>query len=454
MSEEDKRWRCPYCDGLNDWQSETCEICGDGRRDEAEAAEKNTSTAEMPKTYTPPERRAEPEAPRPEPVKEGKPAYAPPSPPASEPPKKKKKGGVWVAIVIVILAALGGRFLGDSFVRSVEANKPTPTPLAVIETVAPKATRQADEAPATETPAAQTSLYETLRAQQSANPLVSIASVTDDGNGLATLHMKFAGQPQPYTVYCCYLGTDPDAASPLRYRLEESDDRFMPALRFRSIEMVSRVYEKPATLPVIPGGYTCFIVSGYTEDNKLSWSVSEPVFFEDGKGDFPLAITDVRLCGYNENNDRYDHLKALEGHDDAGVPRPEAFALTTAKALNQCAAMPYYGMNDGSGKFLAYDVAMRLDVDPYNFRTMFRKDAFGGMDHKLLALLTGPGFCVADAAHAMSIDKGDCRIGTWDSVFDNNFLVVNDMGGYPPGDYTLDFFVYGRRLYTMRFTLD
>lgn len=32
MSEERKKWRCPYCDGLNDWQNETCEICGDGRR--------------------------------------------------------------------------------------------------------------------------------------------------------------------------------------------------------------------------------------------------------------------------------------------------------------------------------------------------------------------------------------------------------------------------------------
>ena len=31
MSESGK-WRCPYCDGLNDWQNEACEICGDGKR--------------------------------------------------------------------------------------------------------------------------------------------------------------------------------------------------------------------------------------------------------------------------------------------------------------------------------------------------------------------------------------------------------------------------------------
>ena len=94
MSETNKRWRCPYCDGLNDWQNTVCEICGDGRRDEAEAAVKTTSTVEMPKTYTPPKRRAEPEAPRPEPVKESKPAYAPPSPPAPRPHDETRREGL------------------------------------------------------------------------------------------------------------------------------------------------------------------------------------------------------------------------------------------------------------------------------------------------------------------------------------------------------------------------
>lgn len=32
MSEQ-KKWRCPFCDGLNDWQDIECQICGDGRRD-------------------------------------------------------------------------------------------------------------------------------------------------------------------------------------------------------------------------------------------------------------------------------------------------------------------------------------------------------------------------------------------------------------------------------------
>lgn len=32
--EKKTEWRCPYCDALNDWQDEVCQICGDGKRDE------------------------------------------------------------------------------------------------------------------------------------------------------------------------------------------------------------------------------------------------------------------------------------------------------------------------------------------------------------------------------------------------------------------------------------
>lgn len=36
MSKQNQtEWCCPYCDGLNDWQDEVCQICGDGRREEA-----------------------------------------------------------------------------------------------------------------------------------------------------------------------------------------------------------------------------------------------------------------------------------------------------------------------------------------------------------------------------------------------------------------------------------
>lgn len=49
MMSEEKKWRCPYCDGLNDWLDETCQICGDGRRDEATGAGRTAAVD----TYTP-----------------------------------------------------------------------------------------------------------------------------------------------------------------------------------------------------------------------------------------------------------------------------------------------------------------------------------------------------------------------------------------------------------------
>ena len=47
MSKQNQtEWRCPYCDGLNDWQDEVCQICGDGKRDEVVSSEKKKSSAD------------------------------------------------------------------------------------------------------------------------------------------------------------------------------------------------------------------------------------------------------------------------------------------------------------------------------------------------------------------------------------------------------------------------
>lgn len=46
MSKQNQtEWRCPYCDGLNDWQDEVCQICGDGKRDEVVSSGKTASAA-------------------------------------------------------------------------------------------------------------------------------------------------------------------------------------------------------------------------------------------------------------------------------------------------------------------------------------------------------------------------------------------------------------------------
>lgn len=95
MNEPGKQWRCPYCDGLNDWQNEICEICGDGKRPEPEM----TPRREPPKPYVPPIR---------PPESSPKPAPAAPrdTPPAPEPPKKKKHGFLWFLLLAALAAGV------------------------------------------------------------------------------------------------------------------------------------------------------------------------------------------------------------------------------------------------------------------------------------------------------------------------------------------------------------
>lgn len=138
MSKQNQtEWRCPYCDGLNDWQDEVCQICGDGKRDEVASSEKKESSAssQQPKmqyqtqsqnTYDqqptrkdarperkqsapepkvresqpkPDFRKPEPEVKKPEPeVKYSEPK---PATPAKKPKKKKHWGLIPVAAVLI-----------------------------------------------------------------------------------------------------------------------------------------------------------------------------------------------------------------------------------------------------------------------------------------------------------------------------------------------------------------
>ena len=133
MSKQNQtEWRCPYCDGLNDWQDEVCQICGDGKRDEVVSSEKKKSSADsqQPKmqhqtqnqnTYNqqptgkdvrsekkqsapePEVRRSrpEPEIRKPEPeVKKTEPEVKYSEPRSATPAKKPKKKKHWVLIPV------------------------------------------------------------------------------------------------------------------------------------------------------------------------------------------------------------------------------------------------------------------------------------------------------------------------------------------------------------------
>lgn len=84
--ESKTEWRCPYCDALNDWQDQVCQICGDGTRDEAEKAEKKPVYTAPETTYT-----------APEPPKKTEPVYMAPKTTDTVPESPKKTEPVYTA---------------------------------------------------------------------------------------------------------------------------------------------------------------------------------------------------------------------------------------------------------------------------------------------------------------------------------------------------------------------
>lgn len=157
MSKQNQtEWRCPYCDGLNDWQDEVCQICGDGRREEAvsqtetknvsseaqksrmeyQAQSQNTYSQQTTKKKTEPEvRRPEPEIRRTEtevkiPVSEV---------PVEEPKKKKHKAGriigtaVLAAVVLTAGAYLFGIHKADKLVENLDFQMLEEAPCSSLE---------------------------------------------------------------------------------------------------------------------------------------------------------------------------------------------------------------------------------------------------------------------------------------------------------------------------------
>lgn len=158
MSKQNQtEWRCPYCDGLNDWQDEVCQICGDGKRDEVASSEKKESSAssQQPKmqyqtqnqnTYSQqptrkdvrPERKQvapepevresqpKPDLRKPEPeVKKSEPEvkYSEPKPatPVKKPKKKKHWGLIPVAAVLIAGGLYGfGVHKADTLVNDID----------------------------------------------------------------------------------------------------------------------------------------------------------------------------------------------------------------------------------------------------------------------------------------------------------------------------------------------
>lgn len=133
--QNEKTWRCPYCDGLNDWQDQVCQICGDGTRPETTDSERErkrqkpepvkTQAGESDKSAQRQEQTRQ-EQTRQEsvriPTQEVKKPEAEPVK-AKEPEKKKHTGGKVLLLVLVLTAG----FLGYQYVKKGTANTDTGT---------------------------------------------------------------------------------------------------------------------------------------------------------------------------------------------------------------------------------------------------------------------------------------------------------------------------------------
>ena len=152
MSKQNQtEWRCPYCDGLNDWQDEVCQICGDGKRDEVVSSEKKKSSADS-QQPTRKDVRSEKKQSAPEPeVRQPKPEIRKPKPEVKHPePKedvisvKSKKKRYWdlpplstILLDAAVLLAAGvyvfGIYKADTLVKNLDFTLLEEAPYSSLE---------------------------------------------------------------------------------------------------------------------------------------------------------------------------------------------------------------------------------------------------------------------------------------------------------------------------------
>lgn len=448
MSEASRKWRCPYCDGLNDWQNAICEICGDGRRDEAEPAPKAEKPVEVPKTYTPKARETAGEAPRIEPKKEAKTTFAPPPPPPEPEPKKKKgKAGVLVAAILVALAAFGGRQLADGFVSSVNQNRPTATPLNVIQTVAPKSPAAKASAPTAEPrpSAAQDAggvagqVIATFDAPDKAIP--SIESITLEDNGSARVRLSHNNCTQKsYVVrYCILKDRSEDPA--LAVWRDEADriidiNRWHPFMTAKNTEKGGTTLTREdasAQVRVFPDCWMQFYVIGEGGFHNASVWTTGPVRMPETVSTVqpPLRLKDVKL-GF---------LK--DGTYDIG----SYYSLTSAQHLNDTLQT---ALEERKEKLWA----------EYSFEFTGTADALIDwcLGKQVNAVLYAPDFVeigyTYDASFSHSqIDGNTAKRNLQSTLKTGSKEAREDLGWYPPGDYRMVYYFDGVPVGSYAFTL-
>ena len=439
MSETNRRWRCPYCDGLNDWQNVVCEICGDGRRDETEPAPKPEKAVEPPKTYTPQPGKPVKEAPRSEAKVEKEATYAPPPPPPAPEPKRKRGKGIIIAVVVVALAALGGRYMGDSFVKHVEANGPTATPLAVIETVAPKAQPTDAPAPKATEPPAQTTDGRVIAVFDAPDsPVASIQSIIDNGDGTARVVLQGNGcKEELFTVGYYFLASPADDVSDEWYLNEAGNARCRDTYPYSLAENTIQAIDVPVTVQVFPGHWMQFVVRGRQKESghgSKDWLAKPgfvPLYLNPSTP--PARFVEARHGVWaNEQRTQMDFL-------DIATSRKMNDTLDNYESIRLWTRY-FFKSDEGLS-------AREIEEWSKEHYTDYGRCTF---------VLYAPGFCEISPRFSFwpsSDGNGSICINTPAMFSPTTRINRKDIGGYPAGQYTMECFINGVSVGSYSFAL-
>lgn len=417
MTEENGKWRCPYCDGLNDWHEKICCICGDGKRDETvpkeekpqpdkwtESAQEEQNT-EMPEAETEYSRTYE-------------------TPAATVPGKKKGKAWiVWILMLLVIIIAGGIGYWKDTDRRRNYINRDY-----VI-------TFTDDE--------------------MSENPPLSIRSLEDKG-GSAEIVLQTT---EPRTHYGIYVSCTGDYSSvnntffqaglsDREILLETAESLGFDAEADDAGNGISTI-PVPVRMDVVPGAWNFFIVHAFNDDEERGiWWRSEPYYFGEVDSKCPILIESAGFCEWDNadevsawyKNQYKDYYPDADGepHD------PHPVALSSAEDLNRRLE---------NGAVLGYDLNISMTMLKEE-RSRWQKMRDAHYAASVVSCLHGPDKICLINTDSLKVkdDNYHDQYLSWD-VFSSNYHLVKDRGGYPAGDYTLDFYIWGVKVYTMVFSL-
>ncbi len=488
MGEEIKRWRCPYCDGLNEWQDAVCQICGDGRRPETAGTGGTAKTVGgVAGVFTPP---ADDTLVAPAELtgdtlgssgagktvntgsgagtktgytgsgagtktdyagsgadmKTGYTGSGFKTGAVKTPPpelEKKKKGGfgrLLIVAVIAVLAYFGGQQLGLLGAGGLQSPQTTNRPTAATAATESQSAGSGSAASVANWPAPQPRTV--ARFDAPSENYAFIETITDNGDGTAKLVVRQNNCPRSeYEVKYSLLKDKDHEVLPwvddgwgslpnqgyLFLNAEGKDGNYV-----RSCTGDSELY-----VPIVPGQYMQFFViasdGGFT--NVMRWRTPPVYFSADGysKPQLPFSVREIRWCNHNPETYEIDKY----------------YQITSASQLNAL-----LGWNGSERTTLYNQIVFDTELDEQSFNNWLQAQP----ELECRIVVIGPDFAVASIAawsfypnyideHTMTVDMV--------SALDEYAVFTNRMseGGFPSGYYSIKFFINGVNMGSTHLTL-